>query len=381
MCLRRAEFLAFFCALAPTLAAQSPATLARQATQILNDNCSTCHGSARMSGLDLTHADGLLKGGKRGPAVVPGKSADSLLYKAVLQSGDLKMPPGKTLAHADLETLRQWIDAGARWPEAQSQAKAATWWAFQAPRHQPVPEVSDTAWSRNPIDAFIFQTLQNQGLHPVRPATKQTLIRRATFDLTGLPPTPDEVKVFLADTSPNAYEKLVDRLLASPQYGERWGRHWLDVVRYADTTGFEGDLYYKNAWRYRDYVIRSFNQDKPYNQFVREQIAADELWPDDNELEGSYILPEKKRLDMERRLGTGMYTIGPMDPATFLDGGQLRYDHLTDMADTTASAFLGLSMGCARCHDHKFDPISQKDYYRLQAIFAGSEARDVPAVD
>ena len=313
---------------------------------------------------------------------MPGNSAGSLLYKAVLQTGDLKMPPGKKLSAKDIETLQRWIDAGAKWPVAATTArKDEGWWAFRSPQRPPVPDVKDHSWVRTPIDAFVLRKLEEKGLHPAPPADKLTLIRRATFDLTGLPPSTDEVKAFLADSAPNAYEKLVDRLLASSRYGESWGRHWLDVVRYADSTGFEIDLYYPNAWRYRDYVINSFNQDKPYNQFVQEQIAADELWPDDNELEGSYILPEKKRLDMERRIGTGMYTIGPMDPSSTLDGAQLRYDRLTDMADTTASAFLGLSMGCARCHDHKFDPISQKDYYRLQAIFAGSEPRDVPAVD
>jgi len=367
----------------PAVAAQQKASVEQRAQEILSENCATCHGQARMSGLDLRQPDTTLKGGKRGPAIVPGNSAESLLYKAVLHAGDLKMPPGKApLSPQDVETLRQWIDAGAAWPMAgPSAGKEPAWWAFRRPLHPPVPGVKNASWVRTPIDAFILQQLEEKGLQPAPPADKPTLIRRATFDVTGLPPSPGEVKAFLADSSPDAYEKLVDRLLASPQYGERWGRHWLDVVRYADSTGFESDLYYRNAWRYRDYAIRSFNRDKPYNQFVQEQIAADELWPDDNELEGSYILPENKGLDMERRLGTGMYTIGPMDPSSTLDGAQLRYDRLTDMADTTASAFLGLSMGCARCHDHKFDPISQKDYYRLQAIFAGSEPRDIPAVD
>jgi hypothetical protein len=363
--------------------AQPNTALEQSARKILSDNCESCHGQARTSGLDLRQIGTILQGGKRGPAVVPGKSAESLLYRAVVGSGDLKMPAGKTpLSAADTETIRQWIDAGARWPADNGATKTeSSWWAFRKPRRPDVPRVKNTAWVRTPVDAFILRKLEDRGLRPAPPAGKATLIRRAYFDLIGLPPSPDEVAGFLADTSADSYEKLIDRLLASRQYGERWGRHWLDVVRYADSTGFESDLYYKNAWRYRDYVIQSFNEDKPYHQFVQEQIAADEIWPDDNELEGIYILAQRKALDLERRIGTGMYTVGPMDPSSALDGAQLRYERLTDLADTTGAAFLGLSIGCARCHDHKFDPISQKDYYRLQAIFAGSEPREIPAVD
>ena len=195
--------------------------------------------------------------------------------------------------------------------------------------------MKNSAWVRTPIDAFVLQKLEQKGLRPAPPVGKQALIRRAYYDLIGLPPSPEDVRRFVDDPSPDAYEKLVDRLLASPQYGERWGRHWLDVARYADSTGFESDLYYRNAWRYRDYVIRSFNEDKPYNEFVQEQIAADEIWPDDNELQGLYILPKQKALNLERRIGTGMYTVGPLDPSSALDGAQLRYERLTDMADTT----------------------------------------------
>jgi hypothetical protein len=364
--------------------AQAPSTIESRAQQILSEKCEACHGQARMSDLDIRQIDTILKGGKRGPAVIPGKGVESLLYRAVAQTGDLKMPPGKPpLAAADLEIIRLWIDAGAKWPamKATTTASGASWWAFRPPRRPEIPAVKDSAWVRTPIDAFVLRKLEEKGLHPAPSLGKEALIRRAYYDLMGLPPSPEDVKAFVNDPSPGAYEKLVDRLLASPEYGERWGRHWLDVVRYADSTGFESDLYYKNAWRYRDYVIRSFNSDKPYNEFVQEQIAADEIWPDDNELQGLYILPEQKARNLERRIGTGMYTVGPMDPSSALDGAQLRYDRLTDMADTTSAAFLGLSIGCARCHDHKFDPISQKDYYRLQAIFAASEPRDIPAVD
>ena len=336
-----------------------------------------------MSDLDLRRRDSILKGGKRGPALVPGSSSESVLYRAVAQTGNLKMPPGKpALPATDVETIRRWIDAGARWPDDGAVGQTgSSWWSFRKPGRPDPPKVTEVSWVRTPIDAFVLRKLEEKGLKHAPPVGKAALIRRAYYDLTGLPPSPEDVRGFLADASPDAYEKLIDRLLASPQYGERWGRHWLDVARYADSTGHESDLYYKNAWRYRDYVVRSFNEDKPYNQFVQEQIAADEIWPNDNELEGIYILSKKKAADLERRIGTGLYTVGPMDPSSALDGAQLRYERLSDMADTTGAAFLGLSLGCARCHDHKFDPISQKDYYRMQAIFAGSEPREIPIVD
>ena len=371
---------------AAAVLAQAPGPLETRAQAILSERCQGCHGEARMSELDVRQIDTILKGGKRGPAIVPGKSTESLLYRAIIQAGELKMPPGKPpLPAEDLETIRQWIDAGARWPTTAStpagSSSASSWWAFRRPQHPATPAVKDAAWVRTPIDAFILEKLEQKGLRPAPPLAKQGLIRRVYYDLLGLPPSPEEVQRFVEDGSPGAYERLVERLLASPRYGERWGRHWLDVARYADSTGFESDLYYRNAWRYRDYVIRAFNEDKPYNEFVQEQIAADEIWPDDNELQGLYILPKQKAMNLERRIGTGMYTVGPMDPSSALDGAQLRYDRLTDMADTTGAAFLGLSLGCARCHDHKFDPISQKDYYRLQAIFAASEPREIPVVD
>jgi hypothetical protein len=376
----RVQILPLF-SLAAAMLAQSP--IESRAQQILSENCVVCHGQTRMSDLDLRQIETIRKGGKRGPAVIPGKSAESLLYRALAQTGDLKMPPGKApLSAVDVETIRRWIDAGAHWPEAIAvRSKEPSWWAFRKPQRPEVPPVKDSAWVRTPVDAFVLHKLEAQGLRPAPPIGKTALIRRVYFDVIGLPPSPDEVRRFVEDPSRDAYEKLVERLLASPQYGERWGRHWLDVVRYADSTGFESDLYYRNAWRYRDYVIRSFNQNKPYDEFVQEQIAADEIWPDDNELQGIYLLSKEKAVNLERRIGTGMYTVGPMDPSSALDGAQLRYDRLTDAADTTSAAFLGLSLGCARCHDHKFDPVSQKDYYRLQAIFAASEPRDIPAVD
>jgi hypothetical protein len=229
-------------------------------------------------------------------------------------------------------------------------------WAF-APVKQVAPPADASGWSANPIDRFIGARLRRQGLEPAGPADKRTLIRRVTFDLIGLPPTPAEVADFLADDSPDAFARVVDRLLASPQYGERWGRHWLDVVRYADTGGFEADYLYPNAWRYRDYVIRSLNADKPLDRFIQEQVAGDELWPGDE----------------EAALATALYGVGPVLGESAMMGDQLEYEWLTDAADTTGAAFLGLTFGCARCHNHKYDPITQKDYFAMQAVFAVSD--------
>jgi hypothetical protein len=226
---------------------------------------------------------------------------------------------------------------------------------------EPVPHVEPpadpTGWSANPIDRFVRAKQLEHRIQPVGPAERRTLLRRVTFDLIGLPPTPNEVDAFLADGAPEAFAKVVDRLLASPLYGERWGRHWLDVVRYADTSGFESDLLYADAWRYRDYVLRAFNADKPFDRFLQEQVAGDELWPTES----------------DALAATGLYCVGPALPESAMVTNQLEYEWLTDAADTTGAAFLGLTFGCARCHDHKYDPFTQQDYYALQAIFAASD--------
>jgi hypothetical protein len=368
----RASALAIF--FVSGLLAQSEPGSARA---ILQKRCLGCHGQTQTSGLDVRTTDALKKGGSRGPAVVPGNASASLLFRAVTRDGDLKMPPGAPLPATEVATLRTWIDSGAALPAA---APEPTWWSFRKVVRPVIPVPADSAWSRNPIDAFVHHAYEQQKLHPVAPADKRTLIRRAYLDLHGLPPSPADVEAFIHDTSPDAYEKLIDRLLASPHYGERWGRHWLDVVRYADTGGFETDMYYANAWRYRDYVIKSFNNDKPYNRFVQEQIAGDEIWPDNIELNGSYDIPADKLQHLEARIGTTLYTIGPTYHEAALNGEQLRYEWSTDAVDTTGAAFLGLTIGCARCHDHKFDPISQRDYHRMMAIFAGSEEREIPIV-
>ena len=228
----------------------------------------------------------------------------------------------------------------------------------------------------HPIDEFIDTKLDEHELSSAPLADRRTLIRRAYFDLLGLPPTPEQITAFVNDEAPDAWEQLLERLLHSKHYGERWGRHWLDVARYADTGGYETDIYYHNAWRYRDYVVKSFNDDKPYDQFVQEQIAADELWPNNLDLDGSYVMDPEKLRHFEALTGTGFYAFGPQIHESNMDAKKRSYEQLSDWVDTTTAAFLGLTFGCARCHDHKFDPISQRDYYSLQAVFAGSRTRE-----
>ena len=366
------------------LAAAPGSTQVDRASEILKHECLSCHGSIRASGLDLRTREGMLLGGNRGPAVEPGQPDASLLYRAVAHMGDLAMPPGeKQLPDQDLETLKAWIEAGASWPDAVDvEAGGPAWWSFRPPVRPEPPQILDAAHGvRNPIDNFVLARLHSQGLKPAPEASRLELVRRAYIDLIGLPPTPEQVESFLRDESPKAFEKLVDRLLESPAYGERWARHWLDVVRYADSGGFETDEYYPNAWRYRDYVIKSFNEDKPYDRFIQEQIAADELWPDNLDLyDTSYAIRPEKVAHLEARVGTSLYGFGPSIGESTLDAPKLRYERLTDWVDMTGAAFMGLTMECARCHDHKFDPITQQDYFRMQAIFAPSHPVTLPVV-
>ena len=274
--------------------------------------------------------------------------------------------------------------------DAKRVAQAREMWAFQKPARPPVPQANDAHaefWTRhasgvkNAVDAFILQRLAEEGLKPAPPADKRTLIRRAAFDLTGLPPTPERVKQFVNDTSEGAYAALIEELLNSPRYGERWGRHWLDVTRFADSGGYETDIFYRKAWRYRDYVIKSFNDDKPYDCFVQEQIAADEIWPDNLDMHGSYTMAPEKLRHLEALLGTGLYSLGTQIHESNMDVGKRSYERLTDWVDTTASVFLGLTFGCTRCHDHKFDPFSQRDYFRFQAVFAASKEVEIPVIN
>jgi hypothetical protein len=343
---------------------------------LLKERCLSCHNPDKSKGdLDLSSRVSLLKGGEEGSDVVPGKAEASLLLKLV--SGPKpKMPRNAdALTAAQIADLRRWIADGAPWPESlrlvpnQSQRSGADWWAWRPVVGPAVPKVRQTAWVRTPIDTFILAKLEEKGLTPAPEADRPTLIRRLTYDLHGLPPTPDEIDAFVNDAAPNAYEKLIDRLLASPRYGERWGRHWLDTVHYADTHGYDKDKRRPNAWPYRDYVIAAFNADTPYARFVREQLAGDVLYPG----------------DPEGIIATGFITAGPWD---FVGHVELREGTVDkeitrvldrdDMVCNTASTFLSLTVGCARCHDHKFDPIAQKDYYRLQAVFSGVDRGDRP---
>ena len=325
---------------------------------VLHERCIQCHGSkTAMSGLAVDSREALLKGGTRGPALKPGASEDSLLYQAAAHTGEPHMPPTGKLAADEIAALREWIDAGAEWRLSEAPSGSpADWWAFRKPVKLEVP-----SGANHPVDAFLMERLEAEGLEPAAPADRATLIRRATFDLHGLPPTYEETQAFVNDPDPKAYETLIDRLLDSPHYGEKWGRHWLDLVRYGDTSGFEQDPYTLEAWRYRDYVIKSFNDDKPYDRFVKEQIAGDEIYPD----------------EAEARVGTGYYRVNANRDMLFKVEDLNRVEKLTDYVDTTSKVFLALSVGCARCHDHKFDPIPQKDFYRMQAIFAPAVNDDV----
>ncbi|HZY84798.1 MAG TPA: DUF1549 domain-containing protein, partial [Gemmataceae bacterium] len=325
---------------------------------VLVGSCLRCHGAKKQRGdLRLDSRASLLKGGAHGPAVVPGDPDKSLLIQAVRRAHEgVKMPPNKRLPDAEVRALAAWVKGGAVWPEgAASALREERPWAFRPLR--PVEPPDSSGKSANPIDRFIHARLRERGLQATAPADRRTLIRRATFDLTGLPPTPEEIDAFEADRAPDAWGRLVERLLASPRYGERWGRHWLDLARYADTGGFEADHNYPNAWRYRDYVVRALNADKPFDRFLQEQVAGDELWPG----------------DADALAATGLYCVGPALPESAMVPNLLEYEWLTDAADTTGAAFLGLTFGCARCHDHKYDPLSQKDYYGLQAVFAASD--------
>jgi mono/diheme cytochrome c family protein len=364
--------------------ASGPVLTQHDVLPILLRRCTVCHGPRRQeAGLDLRSRTTMLRGGKSGPAIVAGKPEASLLLKKI-RSGE--MPPRrriievsiKPIEDAETELLAQWIARGA--PEAQVEPDVAgnrpdplvtdkerDFWAFQPPRAVSSPAVKQPERIRNPIDAFVMHKLQQQGLTLAPEAERTTLLRRAYLDLTGLPPEPAEVREFLADRNPQAYEKMIDRLLASPRYGERWGRHWLDLAGYADTEGKrEQDLPRPSAWRYRDYVIRAFNTDKPYDRFLLEQIAGDELADYEH-------APEITQEIYDNLVATGFLRMAP-DPTWFNLTNFLpdRLEVLADEIDVLGSAIMGLTMKCARCHSHKFDPIPQRDYYRLLDVFKGS---------
>lgn len=338
---------------------------------ILVQHCYDCHSAADVNGgLRLDSQPGWRAGGDSGAAIVPGDPDKSLLIEAVrYRNRDLQMPPQNALPKADIAVLEKWVLMGApdprtdvpaehpAGPTGMSIEEGRRFWSFRPVEDPPVPAVQDGDWVDRPIDAFLLDELRRAGLTPAPEADKRTLIRRVTFDLTGLPPTPEEVDAFVSDQRPEAWSELIDRLLQSPQYGVRWGRHWLDVARYADSNGLDENVAFGNAWRYRDYVVDAFNNDKPFDQFVREQIAGD-LLPDANQ---------------ETKTATGFLNLGAKVLAE-PDMDKLLMDTIDEQLDTTGKAFMGLTLGCARCHDHKFDPIHQKDYYSLAAIFRSTDS-------
>jgi hypothetical protein len=339
----------------------------RKVRPLLAENCYTCHGEEKQKNhLRLDSPAAIRAGGESGPVIVPEHPEKSRLILAVgYQDENLKMPPKKQLSARQVADLTEWVKLGAPMSadeasgavsaskkEFQISDKDRNHWAFQPLKRPAVPVVKRKKWVANPVDDFILAKLEADGFTPNPPATKRELIRRAYYDLTGLPPSPAEVEAFVADTSPRAWEQLIDRLLDSPRYGEKWGRHWLDLVRFAESNSYERDGDKPNAWRYRDYVIQAFNSDKPYDRFIREQLAGDE-----------FATP-----DIDATIATGFYRLGIWDdePA---DRDLARYDGLDDIVTTTGQVFLGLTVDCARCHNHKIDPIPQKDYYRLLAFF------------
>jgi mono/diheme cytochrome c family protein len=332
---------------------------------LLADYCYKCHSADAdkvKGGLLLDSRAGLLKGGETGPGFVPGAPEKSLLIEAIHWTNeDLQMPPKKKLSDAQIADLTEWVKMGAPWPsnpaplakkEFTVTDKDRAHWAFRPVKRPVPPAVKNQARVANPIDAFVLAKLEAKGLTPNAAADKRALVRRVYYDVTGLPPAPEEVEAFVADSSPKAWETLVDRLLASPHYGEQWGRHWLDLVRFAETNSYERDNDKPRAWRYRDYVIRALNDDKPYDQFIREQLAGDEL-------------PDRSA---ESIIATGYYRLGIWDDEP-VDGFQARFDMLDDIIATTGQVMLGLTVDCARCHDHKIDPIGQHDYYALLSFF------------
>ncbi|CAN5508770.1 PSD1 and planctomycete cytochrome C domain-containing protein [soil metagenome] len=332
---------------------------------VLAQNCFGCHGKdAQLSGLRLDTREGFRKGGEKGAPVVMGDPEKSLMIHAVRYSGPLKMPPGGKLKPAEVADLEAWVKMGAPWPKVGANAPKKgnpTPWSVLPVKKPVPPKVKQAAWVANPIDAFVLAKLEAQKLSPAPPADRRTLIRRVTYDLIGLPPTAEETNVFLADKSPGAYGKIVDRLLASPRYGERWARQWLDVARYADTKGyaFTEDRNYPNAYTYREWVIRAFNEDLPYDRFIKDQLAAD-------------LLPEVQHGKDKRPLAAlGFLTVG----RRFLNSTP---DIIDDRIDVTMRGLQAFTVGCARCHDHKFDPIPTQDYYSLYAVFNSSEEKTLP---
>ncbi len=377
--MRQSARFAFVIAIASACSGQG---LDERAYDILKKNCIACHGAFKSSNLDLRTRETTIAGGERGEAIVPNYPERSRLYTLATHQLTPTMPPGKKLAEADLETLRLWIRAGAVWPASaaasgskkddDAEKKAAqkaleerivtpeerAFWSFKQPVRPTVPGGAGA----NPVDAFLAAKWRELKLRPSVAADLRVQVRRVYLDLWGLPPTPEQVTEFVNDKRQDAWSRLVDRLLASPHYGERAGRHWLDLVRYADSGGFEYDSDRNSAWRYRDYVVNAFNSDKPYDRFIREQLAGDELAPNSG----------------EAQIATGFLRHGPDHN---VKNEMTRMDELDDIISATALTFQGLTLGCARCHNHKFDPIPQKDYYQIQSVFFSTKPKEFPLTD
>ena len=360
---------------APELETETPAFTAEQLRQfeaqvrpILDEHCLKCHGSTKQWGsLRLDSRTAILKGGDSGPAAVAGEPNESLLIRAVRHDDEnLKMPQDDKLTDAQIEILSNWVKSGLAFPADSAASKRhrdPNHWAFISPAEVAIPPVQNAAWPQSDLDRFVLARLEAEGLSPAPKADKRALIRRVTFDLTGLPPAPAEISAFLNDERPEAYSELIERLLSSPAYGERWGRHWLDIARYADSNGLDENVAHGNAWRYRDYVVRSFNADKPFDQFIREQLAGDQLEASSEELRNELLT------------ATGFLSIGPKVLAE-VNMPKMRMDIVDEQIDTVGRVFLGMTFGCARCHDHKFDPIDTADYYGLAGIFKSTRTMD-----
>ena len=344
---------------------------------VLSEQCYSCHSASdQRAGLRVDTREFLLKGGAHGPAINLQDPQKSLLLQVIAYTGKVQMPPAGKLKSAQLAAFTEWVKMGAPWPTAKSPAAASgqaadmvitnaarKWWSFVPVRKPSLPKVSNPLWAKNPVDRFILAGLDAHKYRPAPTADRRTLIRRASVDLTGLLPTPAEVNAFVNDKSPDAWTKVVDRLLASPHYGERWGRHWLDLVRYADSNGLDENVAFANAYRYRDYVVSAFNADKPYNTFVTEQIAGD-------------LMPARDDVQRNEHLvATGFLELGPKVLAE-PDKDKLVMDIVDEQLDVTSKAFLGLTVSCARCHNHKFDPIPTKDYYALAGIFKSTRTME-----
>jgi hypothetical protein len=389
-----------------TLAARaepaSDSPLQEPATSILAARCFSCHGpEEQRGGLRTDSLKALLTGGHSGPALIPGDAASSLLVQSVLHTvKGLEMPPRDKLSETEIAVLERWANEGAPWPEPVPVSEAAlastlearvgdAWtdprnpivrifggqrldlWSFQPVQSVELPAAAAAATPSNPLDRFLMASSGNDRARAGAAVDRRALLRRLSFNLTGLPPTAEEVAAFVSDTSPDAHERWVERLLASPRYGEHQARWWLDVVRYSDSNGFDWDEFRPQAWRFRDYVIRSFNADKPFDQFILEQLAGDEL------VEG----PPQDRQDQDRLIATGYLRIGPQDNSAplFNEQARARAEFMADLVETTGSAFLGLTLSCCRCHDHKTDPLSQADWFRMRAFFEPVKyANDLP---